>query len=332
MNISKEQAIFIAIIGALLAVALGVTYFYVMPKIEEYQEDERIADQLEATFQEFQDTFHGVQPDVIISEMQRRTQPWMDAREDWGEPFSLGDWAMLYEQRPEEMFARFWYDEESQRLLDNLRETIRTDSPRLEYPRDLRSMFGVATLDDWKNMEKVTERMARRELDKLSCCISMFDYLLEYDPIAVEEMTIWPNRVENATGSWLVFRTMGLAFTMRLGDLIDFLEEMRLEERYFNVDRLQVRWDYPWYQPELDVKMLVTQAHWVPPEKRGGKKSGQATVAARPGQRDAGETTGSDLQRRLSERSTQREQVYEEPGAFSKMWTWFKRNVLYISG
>jgi hypothetical protein len=338
MKISTEQAIFIAVIGVLLAVSLGVTYFYLMPKLEVYQEDERVAAQLEATFQEFRETFHGIQPDTIITEIERRTQPWMDSREDWGQPFNLGDWTLRFSDRPEEMFARFWYDEESRRLLEDFVNTMRTKNPRL-LPADsqnpaefFRDKFGVASIDDWKSVPEVSEQMARRELNKLSLCISMYEYLLEHNPTSVGQVVHWPHRLEDTTGSWLVFRTFGLQFTMRFDDLIDLLEELRLEERYFHVDAIQMNWDYPWYQPELNVRMLLTQANWIPPERRGG---GERTAAAPGAPAAPGPRTPAnleDFQRRLAERSAQREQQIEEPGFFSKLWTWFKRNVLYISG
>lgn len=330
MNISKEQLLFGSVIILLLAIAGGVTYFYFWDKLEKYAQDKVMAEQLERTYQEFREAFHDIKPQVLITEIQQRTQPWMEARLDWGQPFNVGDWATRYEPMKEEQYPRFWYDVESQRMLDALREKIRVEAPRLGYPANLRETFGVPTLDDWKSVDVVTERTARRQLSRLSYCIAMFEFLLEYQPYRIFDMKLWPNRTERVTGAHVVFVTTGLHFSMSLEKLVQMLEKLRLEDRYFTVDAIKITWPMPWYEPALEVQMLLTQANWVPPDRRpSGPGEGQVQVAAGPTPQTP---MTLDLNRQLAERRAEQQARYQEPGFFGKIWRWIKRNIFVVSG
>jgi hypothetical protein len=337
---SKEQILFVSVIAIMLGVCVAVFFFYLKPKLEKYQIDERTAQQLEETLKQFDNEFEGVRPSDLISEIQRRTQPWMDARLEWGKPFNVADWLVRAQPRPEEQYPRFYYDEESKRLLEGLRDTIRAKQPNLYYPQSLRADLGVASLEDWNNIAVVTDEMVNRELSKLSFGIALYEMLIQYNPYQIFDVEIWPPRTEQVTGKVVTFYTAGIHLQILLKDLVKLLEQFRLENRYFNVDGLRIRWETPWYEPYLTVEMLVSQAVWQSPDARdaslrmpGGGPGGAAGPAGMAGAGGVNDRLAA-LQAAAAQRATERESERQasEPGPVGRVWRWIKRNIFYISG
>lgn len=340
MKMSKEQIIFGAVIFSMLGVCVAVFFFYLKPQLEIYAADERTAQQLEQTLNQFASEFDGVRPNDLIGEIQRRTQPWMDARLEWGRPFNMGDWLLRARPRPEEQYPRFYYDDDSTRLLAELRDKLRNRMPSGSYPNDLRSDIGVARLEDWNNVAVVTDRMVNRELRKLSFGISLYEMLIEFNPTQIFNVEIWPPRTEQVTGKVVTFFTAGIHMQMQLRDLVKLLEQFRLEDRYFHVDGLRIRWDTPWYEPYLNVEMLVSQAAWQSPDARDASQRVPGDTPAQPGAPGPLLAGGgvddrlAALQAAAATRAAEREaeRLASEPGPVGRVWRWIKRNIFYISG
>ncbi|HNR29247.1 MAG TPA: hypothetical protein PKI11_00015 [Candidatus Hydrogenedentes bacterium] len=328
MRVSKEQIIFALVILALVLGCTVVTYFYFWAKLEQYARDQQTADHLLATFEEFRTTFHDVKPKVLIEAIESRVQPWKDARDEWGAVFHMDGWFDRFEPRSEEKFPKFWYDEESTRLLSNLRVKIIQTQPNLVFPQDIYALFGVPRLEDWKTQDDVTEEVARRALAKLSYGITLFERLLDHNVLRIDDISLWEARREPRFGEWVRLRTSGLAFSMRLRDLVNLLETFSAEYRYITVDAMRITWLRSWWEPQLDVEMLLTQALWIPPDRRPQQPRPPVVAAAMPpGQPGAPGTPGT-----LADQLGDRGRVQEaEPGMFAKAWKWFKRNYLYMN-
>lgn len=323
MRASKEQIIFVLVILSLMGVCGGVTYFYFWEKLQVYAKDVKTEEHLVATLDEFEKTFHKTQPKVLISAIQAQVQPWNEARNRWGAVFNMEGVLDRFKPRPEEQFAKFWYDEESTRLLGELRMKILQTQPNLFFPQDVHTLFGVPRLEDWKTREEVTEATARKALTKLSLGITVFEWLLEHRVIAINAINIWEPRKEQRFGDIVRLRTVGLSFRMGLKDVVNLIESFSALDRYITVDGISITWMQPWYEPQLEVELLVTQALWTPPDRRPAGRQG--VVAAAAGAQPAmGVPAVATAVRNTPA------QVPTEPGFFGKIWRWIKQNILIM--
>ena len=325
MRMSKEQIIFVLVIMSLMGICGAVTYFYFWARLQVYAEDVRTEEHLKATLDEFEKNFSKTQPKALISAIQAQVQPWNEARDRWGAMFSMDPRTLeRFNPRPEEQFPKFWYDEESTRLLSELRMKILQTQPNLVFPGDIYDLFGVPRLEDWKMQENVTEAMAKNALMKLSFGIAMFERLLNNKVTVIETINIWEPRKEERFGDIVRLRTVGLAFRIGLKDLVGLMESLNAEDRYITVEGISLAWLQPWYEPQLEVKMLVTQALWTPPEKR---PVGRAAGPAAPGApKPAAAAAGARSQ--LSTAAAP--QAPTQPGIFSRAWRWIKQNILIM--
>ncbi len=327
MRVSKEQIIFALVILVLLGVCAGVTYFYFWEKLEAYAKDKETETNLLASYDYFRTTFNDIKPKVLIEAIESKIQPWMDARDEWGAVFHMDGWFDRFKPRPEEKFPKFWYDEESSRMLNELRTKILQTQPNLYFPPDVHALFGVPRLQDWNMQDEVTEAVARRELAKLSYGITLFERLLDHNVLRIDDISLWEARRDPRYGEWVRLRTAGLAFTMGLKDLVTLLDSFSAEYRFITVDALRITWFRPWWEPQLSVQMLLTQAVWVPPDKRPQQQAQPAVSAATPGVPGMPAMPGVAA-RQLEGRG--RPQA-EEPGVFGRAWKWFKRTFLYMN-
>lgn len=323
MRASKEQIIFVLVIFSLMGVCGGVTYFYLWEKLQVYAKDVKTKEHLVATLEEFEKAFHKTQPKALISAIQTQVQPWNEARSRWGAVFNMEGALDRFKPRPEEQFPKFWYDEESTRLLGELRMKILQTQPNLFFPQDVYTLFGVPRLEDWKTREEVTEVTARKALAKLSLGITVFEWLLEHRVIAINAINIWEPRKEQRFGDIVRLRTVGLSFRMGLKDLVNLIESFSALDRYITVDGISITWMYPWYEPQLEVELLVTQALWTPPDRRPAGHQGvvAAAAGAQPATRVPAVATAL--------RNTPA-QAPEEPGFFGNIWHWIKQNILVM--
>lgn len=322
MKISKEQAAFLVVLFTLLAACAGVMFFYFFPKLEAYNKDLVLEQQLKDNLAEFEKTFSGVKPNVLIAAVESRVQPWKEARDRYGALYNMDGWFDRYEPRPEEQYPKFWYDEESTRLLTGLVTKIRQTQPNLRFSGDFYTLFDVPTLEDWRNEPVISEAMAKQALSKLSYGITFFERLLQFNVVQIEEINLWDARKEKRFGEWVRLRTTGLSFVMKMKDLTNFLESFNAENRFVTVDAIRINWMYPAYEPYLSVNMLLTQANWVDPDSRPKDKA----PAVKKPQPQAGGGAQGQVGAGAPRTSTQTQQ----PGFFGKAWKWFKEYVLVM--
>lgn len=318
--------------------AFGAVYqFYFKPKLEAYKLDEQLEARLQTAYDEVTEMFAGRDPEMLVRAWRDEIQPWREAYAQRTSFFSWGNWN-VHEPIPQEgPILKFWYEEQSNKMLFELYEKVGQNFGNYAlFPADIRRDLGVRTVDE---LNEDTEQAISWELTKLNYGITMSNLLMNAKATSIQHIYLWPPRQDPAHNQLLRLRTMGLAFTMSSRDLVAFIEEQfRLANRYFNIDGIRITYPYIAYnaEPQLQVEMLVTQANYA------GRPSGSpppamqpGTMAAPPGMPGTAadvyaasgipETPESFASRR------QQQEPQPEPGMFGRAWKWFKRHYLYMN-
>jgi hypothetical protein len=334
---TKGRIISAIVLFAVLGAFGGVYQFYFKTQWEAYSQDEQLRQKLEATIKDLQETFGGVAPEQLVRAWRAEVQPWTDAMAERGKFFNFGNW-YDHEAPPKEgPILKFWYDEQSNKMIYALYKTVSESMAGGGwglFPPDIRQELDVASLDDWTGKD-VTEQDVDSELGRLAFGISACKMLLDAKAYSINKVLIWEVRQDPTYGNLVRFRTLGLSFSMTMKDFVNFLEQLRTSDRYFSVDGLDIRYPYVAYntEPRLEVDMLLSQARYAPP--REGAPGGVPGVPGVPGMLPGGRpgVTPADMFRNSipPRRASANQQTAAEPGFFGKAWKLFKRYVLYTN-
>jgi len=320
--------ILVAVLGA-----FGAVYqFYFREKLETYKQDRLFKDELEKTYQALETDFSGYKPDVLIRAWKGVVQPWNDAIADRAKYFNCGDW-YEHESAPEEgPILKFWYDDESNKMIwDFYQKVLTAMGTYNRVPADIRAMLGVPYVSEWAGIN-VTKQDVRLALDRLSFGLSACELLLDAKATRIDNVVLWPHRQDQKSGKLLKLHTVGLAFSMTLKDLVAFIDSLRTQDRYFNIDAMSISYRYIAYpvEPQPDIQMLLTQGEFAPPKERpGGVRSLQPSAPGGGGGGSARELFARGFGRNRPEREDRMAQ--KPPGPFGRAWKWFKRHVLYTN-
>lgn len=313
---NKETIIGLIVVVVVLALMGAAWQFHFKALFQSYKEDDKLRETLEKTYTQLEETFKGYKPELLITEWQNHMQPWRSAREERSTYFNFGDWYDIEFKPDESRMLKFWYTEESEKMLLDLYTKVYQKMGGYDrFPQNIRNIMNVQTSDEWGDKDPDPYEV-EINLAYLSFAQSLTDFLLEDAKVtSVSAMSMWPRRAPGAFMGLLGLQTVGLQVTMTAKDLINMLDKLRQEPRYFSVEALKITYPYIAYnvEPQLNVSFLLTQAMYIKPvdeEETAGVVGGMATgrQAARP-------TTTTA----------------EEPGIFSKAWTWFKRTVLVMN-
>jgi len=308
----KYQAQIIGVVALCCVLgAMGAAWqFYFKETFEQYRADDAMREALERSLKQLEETFQGYKPDLLINEWQNKLQPWRNAREERAVYFNFGDWFEIDIVPDETRMLKFWYNEELDKMTMALYRMIYEKMGGYDrFPQDIPGLFNIQR-EDVTNMEQV-----RINLAYMSFATSVTEFLLNANVTHVESIVNWPRRIPSLFSQLLALQTVGLSFTMPARDLARMLDDLRQQPRYFTVEGIKITYPYIAYaaEPQLNVSLLLTQANYrKPPEEPEG-----AAAAGAPGR-------GMAPARPIVARP-------KEPGAFSKAWTWFKRNVLYMN-
>lgn len=333
---TKERIIYAAVLLAAIASFGGVYQFYFKGKLSEYARDEAYKQMLQQTFDELEQTFAGVKPEVFVSEWSRRVQPWRDAVRQRSTFFTFGDW-YDHESPPKDVLLTPWYDSESTRMLERLYTKVR-ETPGLQvFPPDIRVPLNIPTLDQITG-KSITEQDVNIALADLSFGISFCRMLLDAKAKAIYDIRLWPKRTERATERLLRLQTVGVSMAMETRDLIQFIEnQLRLADRFYTIDAIRI--DYPYisqpYEPVVQVEMLITMARYIgraDAPAGGAGTPGTTTLASAGGEGSSPDVDAmiADLNRRRAARGDVAQKA-AEPTMLQRAWKLFKRYVLYTN-
>lgn len=325
----KAQIVGVIILAAIAGAFYATWHFYFKELFAGYKQDNALKDSLETTLKQMDDNFGGYKPELLIDEWQGMVQPWRSAREDRAKYFNFGGWYDIEATQDEDRILKFWYTEESNAMLMELYKQIYEKMGGYDrFPNDLRAMLHVPKEEDWAG-QNVTQEQIDLALRTLKFGINLSELLLKANISSLSEISLWPRRFPEVYQEMLGLQTVGLRFTMTARDLVRFLESLRQETRYFTVDAIRVTYPYISYsgEPQLNVRLLLTQANYRAPKEAGAGPAGAAGAA--PGA--AFGPGGGPMVIPPREIDPDRMGAQEEPGPVGRFWKWFKRNILYMN-
>jgi len=323
---SRSQIIGGGILLLTLAAFGAVYQFYFREKLEKYKRDELFKQTLEQKFNDLRNDFSGVKPEVITSAWRSQIQPWRDAVGQRSDFFNFGGW-FEHERPPEDgPMVRFWYDEESNKMIWDLYQLGNYQ----RFPADIREMFGVETISELQG-RNVTREFVNSQLAVLSFGISAAELMLNANVRQVNRIVIWPTEKPSNANNLLNRVRIGFDFMMYAEDLVEFIEELRTSERYFSVDALKmyypnIAWDA---RPELNVKMVLSQTNFLEQNYGEGAVAGGGGGGGGGAAPSGGRTSYEEILRRAREQrlsgSGFSSGEQSEPGWLSENWRMIKR-------
>ncbi len=327
MKLSKGGIIYGLVLLCVFGAFGAVYMFYFKEKLAKYKADLDFKEELQTAFDKIEQTFHGTVPELLTQRWSQEVLPWRATVEDRAEFFNLSTFREHPKHPEDGPLLPFWYDEVLKEMLwKELRNYISLHMPGGCFPRNAQEQFGVPPYEDI-NLTTFTEKEAYRYLAQLAFGINVSKLLIDAKPSCIRQVIPWPVRQVKEYGQGLNFRTVGIDMSIGMEGLVELLAELRTDARYWSVDGMLITYKYLGYpqEPQLDVKMLLTQAAYAAPKKGGGA----APAVAGSGQpRKAQERFRQMKQRRPGSSSSRpAAEPKEEPGALGRFWKWFKRTV-----
>jgi len=286
-------AIFIVLAG----VCGAVYQFYFKERLQTYADNREKYEKLSAQLKRIGTVFNKTKPDAVVSMWSGAVVPWRDAVAARTSFFDIKE---VYEADPppEGVILRFYYENESNRLISQLYQAAASRNPPCELPPIVHSYFGSPSMDQLTGRTVTKEDVIDwlRQI-RLGCQITKL--LLDAGVYQIHEITMWPKRIEDQL---LEMQTSGVAFNASAKNLYTFMDKIRLADHYINHNSMKIsNQNLLMVEPVLEIQMLITQSHYVAPAPgkgpvlaapaRPGATTGPIGMAARTTSATGGTTT-----------------------------------------
>lgn len=283
-RLRREHVVAIAVLAAILLIIGAVYQFYYKQRLDEYNKNNLQMRHLEDALKRMEDTFQGYQPSVLIKETNGQVQPLAEEVVRRAGFFNTGE-SLQIDPIPEGKMLKFYYADEFNKVLNELRQDALSRNPYCPYPDT--SSFGAPRPEQFEG-RTVTGDEVRRGLKWLRFGCTIVKMMMDAKAVAIYQVEIWPPRSDY--GNMLSMRTVGLSFVMKYSDLVAFLDSLRTSERYFAVNALSIQNRYMRWpiEPPVEVQMLLSEADFKPPPASArpapaAPAPGRPTAAAAPG-------------------------------------------------
>lgn len=263
------------ITSLIVVVTLGVTYavyeFYVKKTLTRLSEHTAELEELEDKIKSLEETFEKTSPEVVLSTWRGEMEPWIQAVNQRSNFFNMADMPMSTEI-PEEAIPRFYYREEYPKLSDRL--------VSLGYERGCilnNTIFAPIPTVEGISGSNPTREQVTEWLTGYKYASAMTELLIDANAREIFDVTVWPPRV-SANGK-LEIHTTGFSFTIStMRDLVKFLEDLSISNRYFAVEALKIS-NQTLRAPgvPLHVEMILSQARFFEKGQGGGATAGGAS-------------------------------------------------------
>lgn len=303
----KEYIIFFGA-GILLLLVIGIGYqFYLKPTAARLDEKKQEYNRYSAKLQELEERYGGYVPEDVVSAWMLQVTPWFNTIDSRGELFGLG--RLDIEEVPTNTLPKFHYAEQYQKMVEELR------AEALEQGITLPPLnFDVPTTQ----IENITmtEEEVELYLRQIAIGCSMIRLLLEYEPMAITAVHMWPPR--QPTGRITAY-SAGYVFVAKMETVADFMDDICSRQRYASVDHFSIANDNLFQaDPPLTVQMVVTQATYTPMEQQSPE-----TIMARASERS---NQQEEFLRMLRDRPlVQRDDMRRKPPTW---WQRFRKKYL----
>ncbi len=299
----KKGVIFLSI---LLVASIAGTYavyeLYVKQRMKELADHLERERQLAVKIESLQTTFFGTTPQVVLQEWRNATQPWSDALERRTAFFAF-DRTVERVTIPEGQIPRFYYRDELPKRIQALQEYAERKNVQVADVT-----CGVPPFDFYRAGSNPPASEIEQNLLKFDQCAALTRMLVDVGPESIQPLVFWPDvDTKLRSGGTLRERTTGIRMRARMQSLVTLLDSVSQSDRYFRVNGLKVsNPDLTVQDPTLDVELLLTQARFVPEERRttqaaaspDAARQAQANVANLFSQRATDSRSSDDDNRR----------------------------------
>lgn len=328
MNLTREHIIPIVALIIVIGVIGGVYQFYYKQKVAEYNEAAETLETYKTVLDRLEKTFENHDPAVLIQHYNMQVQPLAEDVVRRAQFFNIGD-VLDVEPVPENVMLRFYYEEQFNKLMQDFHQDANSRVPFCEYPRT--TTYGAPRPEELEG-RRLEPGMILGYLQRLRFGNAAMKMLFDAKAKYIVDVQIW--RPRPGANGMLLERTVGLHFFMDLKDLVKFLDELRLSDRYYNVNglRIQNRMMISAAEPPVEVEMLLTQAQYTPPKAAEtpagapggpGGPAGPAMAGGAPAF-GPGQMTAEQM---LAQRGFQRRPREQEapPTRLQRIGRWFRK-------
>ena len=271
MKIKKAHIIaFLCLVAALSATG-AVYQFYVKERMRELAEHQSEQKKLENKIKILSDQFQSTKPSVVLAEWRGGAQPWQETVIRRTKFFDLGD-LPLDVTVPENETPKFYYRGIYPEKLSYLQNEAYRNGTRLV----VNFGSGVPTADDMAGKNPGPDEVSEW-LTTIEAYTSIAKLLIDANAIVVNDIAMWPPRrgPKGGRSGHVELRTVGLNFTILMKDFVNFLDDLKHRNRYFNVDGFWIH-NQSLRNPgaPIQIQMLLTQARFVPRQSGGGALGG----------------------------------------------------------
>ena len=334
---TRDRVIYGVVLFAVFAACFAVYQFYFKAKLEKYAQDKQLLENLNTSYTNLSSTFKNEDPDVVIRQYKSVVEDWRDAIESRVSYFNDAEWRE-HEKPPEDVFIlQFWYGEQTRDMTYALWEKAQAKYGAQVYqrfPPDVQTMLGVAYAEQWQGYD-ITRDLVIEQLERLSYGISVFEMLLDNNAELIRQVSIYEPEQSGFIGSDVEYARVGLSFVIKMADLVDLIEDMRAEDRYFSIQGMKVAHSYIAvnYEPQMEVEMFLLRTKPKESFLAGTVAGGGAAGAGGLGSGlQAPSAQGAfDSQFSLLRGNQNDDPPPPEPSGFGKAWKWFKRTVLFTN-
>lgn len=251
----KRQQI-IAIL-ALLAVggAGGATYqFYFKERLDQYGENQRYLASLQEKKAQFERDFgKGKNPEAVIEAFKNKVQPWAEAAEDRAKYYNIRQYAKV-DPIPDNVIVKAYYSEKATTMTTQLYGEAYAKGISLG---NIDYFFGQPTPDQLVSTT-INKEEAFAWLRNIQFGSSLVRLLMANGAIQINDLRLWPTRVEPGVCHWYTF---GASMWIQMGNLCAFLEKLQNDSQsFFSVHafRIQTPQLRSYDNPPLLVDILIS--------------------------------------------------------------------------
>lgn len=326
----REQIYVVLGVVAVLLTIGGVYQFYFSNLLDQYSQNIARREQLRTRLLELAgpDGFDGYRPASLVSAWRGYIQPWTDALQARAAYFNVEDVAV--DPVPEGKIPKFHYAEEFNKRVLALQTYAYTRNPPCQIPADLFGYFGAPTPDSIVTRSVTSQQVVDwlRQFENGARLLRLF---IDAGAEAIQEFQIWPARRQFE--DMVDMHTVGVQLTIRMEKLAQFIDDLQRANRYFSVDALSIQNSdlLTYYDPPLQVGLLVTQAQLPPEIVRQVTASGDGSPAEGAAAAGVSATSGKSLLELMREMQASAggtvAPVRRESG-FSRWWKDFRRQWL----
>lgn len=220
----------ITLIGA------GAVYkFIVQARLQELAEAQAKKEQITSKIQQMEEQFSGTIPPAVIRAWREKAEPWRAAAQNRTAYFNHSE-DLFAAKVPEGAIARFYYNEEIRRRVDDLNAFLRQNRTFLQDP-----YFGVPNEDFYGRGSSPTNEMVETHLNKHAFGADLARMLSRAGMQSITGLAIWPvqTALDGQVGS-VKMTISGIAGTMSNQAFIRLIEDLRTKPRYFAVDGIRI--------------------------------------------------------------------------------------------